>query len=68
MTPDLYIFRNKLNHDHPTSGSEDILLFPPYLMHFVPEQKDIDSDDKMRVTFSFNLLNTFLLDANIPFE
>ena len=36
----------------------DIILFPPYLWHFVPEQKNIVSDDKMRVTFSFNLLNT----------
>ena len=36
----------------------DIILFPPYLEHFVPEQKNIDSDDKMRVTFSFNILNT----------
>ena len=32
-----------------------ILLFPPYLKHFVPEQETIDSDDKMRLTFSFNL-------------
>ena len=36
----------------------DIILFPPYLEHFVPEQKNIVSDDNMRVTFSFNLLNT----------
>ena len=33
----------------------DILLFPPYLRHYVPSQEGIDSDDKMRVTFSFNL-------------
>ena len=33
----------------------DILLFPPYLKHFVPLQEKIDSDDKMRLTFSFNL-------------
>jgi len=36
----------------------DIILFPPYLVHFVPEQKNIVSDDQMRITFSFNLLNT----------
>jgi len=36
----------------------DIILFPPYVEHFVTEQNGIDSDDKMRVTFSFNILNT----------
>ena len=36
----------------------DIILFPPYVEHFVTEQNGIDSDDKMRVTFSFNLMNT----------
>ena len=33
----------------------DILLFPPYLKHYVPPQENIDSNDKMRLTFSFNL-------------
>ena len=33
----------------------DIVLFPPYLKHYVVPQEKIDSDDKMRLTFSFNL-------------
>ena len=40
---------------HVSVAEGDILLFPPYLNHYVPEQEGIDSDDKMRVTFSFNL-------------
>ena len=39
----------------PSVAEGDILLFPPYLNHYVPKQEGIDSDDKMRVTFSFNL-------------
>ena len=40
----------------------DMVLFPPYLKHYIPEQK-MDSDDKMRLTFSFNiLLKNFILD------
>ena len=40
----------------------DIVLFPPYLKHGVPKQEKINSDDKMRLTFSFNLLHTELKD------
>ena len=42
----------------------DILLFPPYLNHYVPMQEGIDSDDKMRVTFSFNLAHSKKIGEN----
>jgi len=40
----------------------DIVLFPPYLEHYVPVQNDIDSDDKMRLTFSFNIMRNNMYD------
>ena len=38
---------------YPTDG--DVILFPPYLSHFVPPS---GNKEKMRFTFSFNLLLT----------
>lgn len=37
---------------YPFVDSGDIVLFPPHLMHYVPE---LDSTNEMRMTFSFNL-------------
>ena len=56
----LNLFFAKNNTLSVIDGS--ILLFPPYLKHFVPEQETIDSDNKMRLTFSFNLFLNLKLD------
>ena len=44
-----------LNNIEMSAEDGNIILFPPYLKHYVPPQRKIDSDDKMRLTFSFNL-------------
>lgn len=42
---------------HPDVSDGDIILFPPYLDHYVDE--DDDRKNNMRVTFSFNLIPTY---------